>query len=642
MLVLFETAAGYAVFKLLDEKKLSQVDNLYQDFESADKAREVVKLQTFKKFEDTTEALAAATASIEGKMSKSLKKLLKKVASNELQEELAVADAKVGNLIQEKFDISCVTSTAVNELMRGIRQQMDSLITGLTAKETTAMSLGLAHSLSRYKLKFSPDKVDTMIVQAISLLDDLDKELNNYAMRCREWYGWHFPEIGKIVTDNLAYAKTIQAIGKKDKAADTDLSSILPEEIEAEVKAAAEISMGTDMADEDVSNVNYLCDQIIQISEYRMTLYDYLRNRMQAIAPNLTVLVGELVGARLISHAGSLLNLAKHPASTVQILGAEKALFRALKTKHDTPKYGLIYHASMVGQASAKTKGKISRMLAAKSSLAARYDVLGDDVTTEMGIQNRAKIEAKIRFLEEGGMSRISGSAKSASKQQKFEVKREDIPVYNSSMDTTIGKKRKKMEDEEDEKVEDVKKVKVEKEEEVEEEAPKKKKKKKSISAGDDTPKEDEPMEVLEGDKPKKKKKKKSEVEATEDDAAPVETLEVSEEAEKAKKKKKKKSETDSTPEVATEVVQAPEVTEETSTEKPKKKKKKKSEAETTEEETIPVETAELSEEVTEKPKKKKKKSEAEETPVETAEVEEEPLVEKKKKKKKSKSEEQS
>jgi len=642
MLVLFETAAGYAVFKLLDEKKLSQVDNLYQDFESADKAREVVKLQTFKKFEDTTEALAAATASIEGKMSKSLKKLLKKVASNELQEELAVADAKVGNLIQEKFDISCVTSTAVNELMRGIRQQMDSLITGLTAKETTAMSLGLAHSLSRYKLKFSPDKVDTMIVQAISLLDDLDKELNNYAMRCREWYGWHFPEIGKIVTDNLAYAKTIQAIGKKDKAADTDLSSILPEEIEAEVKAAAEISMGTDMADEDVSNVNYLCDQIIQISEYRMTLYDYLRNRMQAIAPNLTVLVGELVGARLISHAGSLLNLAKHPASTVQILGAEKALFRALKTKHDTPKYGLIYHASMVGQASAKTKGKISRMLAAKSSLAARYDVLGDDVTTEMGIQNRAKIEAKIRFLEEGGMSRISGSAKSASKQQKFEVKREDIPVYNSSMDTTIGKKRKKMEEEDEEKVEDVKKVKVEKEEEVEEEAPKKKKKKKSISAADDTLKEEESMEVVEEDKPKKKKKKKSEVETTEEEAA-AETVEVSEEAEeKPKKKKKKKSETDSTPEVATEVVEAPEVTEETSTEKPKKKKKKKSEAETTEEEATPVETAELSEEVTEKPKKKKKKSEAEETPVETAEVEEEPVVEKKKKKKKSKSEEQS
>merc|ERR1712174_52163 len=118
----------------------------------------------------------------------------------------------------------------------------------------------------------------------------------------------------------------------------------------------------------------------IQISEYRMTLYDYLRNRMQAIAPNLTVLVGELVGARLISHAGSLMNLAKHPASTVQILGAEKALFKALKTKHDTPKYGLIYHAQVVGQASAPLKGKASRMLAAKAALACRADALAESI----------------------------------------------------------------------------------------------------------------------------------------------------------------------------------------------------------------------------------------------------------------------
>lgn len=105
--------------------------------------------------------------------------------------------------------------------------------------------------------------------------------------------------------------------------------------------------MGTEISDSDIAHIHSLCDQVISISGYRTQLAEYLRNRMNAIAPNLTVLVGELVGARLISHAGSLLNLAKHPASTVQILGAEKALFRALKTKHDTPKYGLIYHVSL-------------------------------------------------------------------------------------------------------------------------------------------------------------------------------------------------------------------------------------------------------------------------------------------------------
>lgn len=97
--------------------------------------------------------------------------------------------------------------------------------------------------------------------------------------------------------------------------------------------------------------------------------------------------------------------MAKHPASTVQILGAEKALFRALKTRRDTPKYGLIYHASLVGQTTAKNKGKISRMLAAKTSLAIRYDALGEDTNSEMGVENRAKLEARLRYLEEKGVS---------------------------------------------------------------------------------------------------------------------------------------------------------------------------------------------------------------------------------------------
>merc|ERR1719384_606250 len=145
-----------------------------------------------------------------------------------------------------------------------------------------------------------------------------------------------------------------------------------PEEIEARVKEAAEISMGTEISDLDMLNIRHLCDQVMEIQEYRGQLYEYLKNRMMAIAPNLTAVVGELIGARLISHAGSLLNLAKHPSSTVQILGAEKALFRALKTKHDTPKYGLIYHASLVGQTNPKNKGKISRMLAAKAALSIR------------------------------------------------------------------------------------------------------------------------------------------------------------------------------------------------------------------------------------------------------------------------------
>lgn len=145
----------------------------------------------------------------------------------------------------------------------------------------------------------------------------------------------------------------------RGNASTTDFSDILPEDLEEKVKEAAEVSMGTEISEEDIENIHFLAEQVIEISDYRQQLYEYLKNRMMAIAPNLTVLVGELVGARLIAHAGTLINLAKHPASTVQILGAEKALFRALKTKKDTPKYGLIYHAQLVSQAQAKLKGKV-------------------------------------------------------------------------------------------------------------------------------------------------------------------------------------------------------------------------------------------------------------------------------------------
>ena len=276
-----------------------------------------------------------------------------------------------------------------------------------------------------------------MIIQAISLLDDVDKELNNYVMRCKEWYGWHFPELVKIVPDASALIKVIMKMGMKQNAATTDLSDILPEEVEEKVKEIAEISMGSEISDEDLLNIQALGSNVLDLQEYRQHLFEYLKKRMMAIAPNLTILVGEIVGARLISKAGSLIGLAKYPASTVQILGAEKALFRALKARHDTPKYGLIYHAQLVGQSNPRLKGKMSRMLAAKASLATRVDALGEEVTDELGIEHRAKLEAKLKFLEEGGMRRISGTGKGKAETEKFHHKSVVLP-YKPATDSTI------------------------------------------------------------------------------------------------------------------------------------------------------------------------------------------------------------
>merc|ERR1712139_639927 len=252
------------------------------------------------------------------------------------------------------------------------------------------------------------------------LLDDLDKELNNFAMRLREWYGWHFPEMGKIITDNLAYARVVKHMGMKARAKDCKFSKVnVPDEIAAEVRAAAETSMGTEITEEDYANILTLCERVIELTEYRASLAEYLKLRMNAIAPNLTHMVGELIGARLISHAGSLMSLAKHPSSTVQILGAEKALFRALKTKKSTPKYGLIYHASLVGQSAPTLKGKISRVLAAKLSLCCRVDALGDQVEPSLGKEFKEYVESLLASLEEGGM-RSATKGVSKPQQSKF------------------------------------------------------------------------------------------------------------------------------------------------------------------------------------------------------------------------------
>merc|ERR1711976_1147602 len=458
--VLYESPVGFALFQVLDEGKVKDVSNVENLFSDPSQLSGVLELKKFKKFADQVEATQAAVSLTEGKIAKSLKKMLKKLVKEDVQDTLAVADTKLGGIIRESLGIECIHSPAIHELTRGIREHLNEL-TGIQESERSAMALGLAHSLSRYKLKFSPDKVDTMIVQAISLLDDLDKELNNYTMRVREWYGWHFPEMGKVVTDNLAYAKTIKKMTYRTNCATTDFSDILPEEIEQQLKEYAEVSMGTDVGEDDMDNILQLADQVIEITDYRAQLFEYLKNRMAAIAPNLTVLVGELVGARLIAHAGSLLNLAKHPASTVQILGAEKALFRALKTKQDTPKYGLIYHASMVGQATPKNKGKISRMLAAKAALAIRYDALAEgdaEGSVEFAIEARTQLEKRARELELR-KAKLGGAR---GKGDKYKHKSE-VVSYDSGKDQTI--KRKK-EIKEEEQVPPAKKVKKEAKEE--------------------------------------------------------------------------------------------------------------------------------------------------------------------------------
>eukprot|EP00475_Leptophrys_vorax_P026395 TRINITY_DN3722_c0_g1_i1.p1 TRINITY_DN3722_c0_g1~~TRINITY_DN3722_c0_g1_i1.p1 ORF type:complete len:560 (+),score=231.80 TRINITY_DN3722_c0_g1_i1:247-1680(+) len=456
-------------------------------------------------------------------MTKDLKKFLKKNVVK--SEELAIADAKLGNLIKEDLSISCVHNNVIEEVYRGLRAHMQTLLEEVAGeKELNAMVLGLSHSICRYKLKFSPDKVDTMIIQAIALLDELDKELNTYAMRVREWYGWHFPELTKILTDNMQYAQVVKKIGFRKNASKSDLSDVLPEELEQQLKEAAEISMGTDISDEDILNVQILADQVLNLAEYRSSLFQYLKDRMNAIAPNLTLMVGELVGARLIAHSGSLLSLAKHPASTVQILGAEKALFRALKTKHATPKYGLIFHASIVGQSSVKNKGKISRVLAAKTALAARVDALGEGAEgPTLGFTIREKVESRLRQIEGQHVASSSKGKVVHPSQKKHVFQKDSGPTYDDGADVVM-----KIEDGDGESKPD-KKL-----------AGKKRKAEKDAASSDSDSSSDEDSSKKSKKKDKKKKDKKKDKKKVKKESSSESDSSSESEDEAAKKKKKK------------------------------------------------------------------------------------------------------
>ena len=200
------------ISQITDEKKLSKTseDDLHDKFfADSKKAKKYVNLIHFEPFADTADAVTAAAACIDGKVSKSLKSFLKKqLKKSGAGDSLAIADKMLIAGIKEavpSLPCSLACDAKTNELFRGIRCHLDELMEdggedsgdgdgpAISGSDLTAMRLGLSHSLSRYKLKFSADKVDTMVIQAIGLLDELDKEINTYAMRVKEWYGWHFP-----------------------------------------------------------------------------------------------------------------------------------------------------------------------------------------------------------------------------------------------------------------------------------------------------------------------------------------------------------------------------------------------------------------------------------------------------------------
>lgn len=225
-------------------------------------------------------------------------------------------------------------------------------------------------------------------------------------MRLKEWFSWTFPELTRIVNDNIIFTKLVHMIERKENVTEdihAEISAIvLDDEKATQIIEAAKTSMGQDMSETDVIQIKKWAERVTELITFREELQVYLKDRMNAVAPNLAALIGETVGSKLISHAGSLTSLAKYPASTIQILGAEKALFRALKTKGKTPKYGLIFNSTFIGRASTANKGRISRYLANKCAIASRVDCFSEAPTSKFGESLKDQIEERLKFVTSG------------------------------------------------------------------------------------------------------------------------------------------------------------------------------------------------------------------------------------------------
>lgn len=374
----------------------------------------MVELVSFAPFQGAIEALQNANDVSEGIMSNYLKTVLEAnlpQASKKHKIVLGVADKNLASSIKAGFPElsleSADSSEVAADLLRGLRLHSQKLLKALQPGDIERAQLGLGHSYSRAKVKFSVRKNDQHILQAIAIVDSLERAVNTFSMRVREWYSWHFPELFKIVSDNLTYTKLVLFIGDKATLSDDSLHDLaaLVDDDEATAKsiiAAAKVSMGRDISEADVEHVKSFAERAVKIAEARKSLQAYLSSKMAVVAPNLAALIGDTVGARLISKAGSLANLSKAPASTVQILGAEKALFRALKTKGATPKYGLLYHSSFIGRAGPRNKGRISRYLANKCAMASRIDNFSEAPTSKFGERMKEQVEERLQFYATG------------------------------------------------------------------------------------------------------------------------------------------------------------------------------------------------------------------------------------------------
>lgn len=371
--------------------KLYIADTLIGSFALDEEGNIVVSAMYPKDIGKLVEELANLEQS---KPSSALRKLVEELSSKFKPEEtmVVIEDPDVGKFFSEKgFKVEVQGGAAP---IITFRDKLPEIAVKLEFAKSEEEYKEFVHrlgvELTRRKLRGYAQKRDLLAIQAIRAIDDIDKTLNLFAARLREWYSIHFPELDDLVKEHDEYARIVAEIGLRD---DMDVEVLKKLGIsEGKAKRVLEVakkSIGADLSEMDVRMLQKFAGIWLDLHSLRQELTEYVAHVMREVAPNITALVGPLLGARLLSLAGSLEELAKLPASTIQVLGAEKALFRALRTGGKPPKHGVIFQFPEIRRSPRWQRGKIARALATKLAIAARVDYftgryIGDELKKKL------------------------------------------------------------------------------------------------------------------------------------------------------------------------------------------------------------------------------------------------------------------
>lgn len=374
LFVLHESAAGYALFEVVAFEEIGALlEGSMDTVTDLDRFSRAVKLKAFQPFESAEDALNginavsehSCTDGLHAFLEMNLPKIKKKKEGKPPAFALGVIDPAFATAIADGLPgLSCRSDDTVREVLRGCRLHLTHFVKGLGAGSQEQAQLGLGHSYSRGKVKFNPARSDNMIIQSIALLDQMDKDLNTFAMRVREWYSWHFPELKELVKDNYMYARCAAYIqdkrtlcsgetkggestsenGEESGDAQEDklpglVEIIGDEEVANAVVAAARTSMGMDCSAIDMVNIVNFTQRMVKLAEFRKQLASYLTDKMSVVAPNLSALIGDTVAARLISKVRTWV------AKTFTMLSV---LFGCLRLLKHPPPFPPLYHVGWI------------------------------------------------------------------------------------------------------------------------------------------------------------------------------------------------------------------------------------------------------------------------------------------------------